>query len=216
MKFNVMAVLPLAMATIHVSESIADTFDRVAQHNSGSTQNAADNFNSAYLFGAGDSFGAGDRPEGFISFPTNEANFDLPSGTSSFIHYGVLYIEIKRDVYSEYEPYFATCVRTANRQIIGSASTSDIFLLDKQYMLSGRYKRHIPKTDTYDQLKLTLQGALSKKKERIVLNKHEYGQYEFYGYSKIGKDYLGTVRAYYKGREAYDVECSNSFGYAPD
>lgn len=115
-------------------------------------------------FGAGDSSGTGERPSDFVPFPTNESDVI----TGSYIHHGVLYMEIKVNDSGDYEPYYSSCIRTSNRQIIGSTSMDDSFLKDKHYMLSGRYKPYTPRSGTYDQLKLTLQPVYEKKKERIT------------------------------------------------
>ena len=38
MKFNIMTVLPLAMATIHIGETVADTVENIVQYNAGVEQ----------------------------------------------------------------------------------------------------------------------------------------------------------------------------------
>ncbi|WP_196766408.1 hypothetical protein, partial [Pseudoalteromonas luteoviolacea] len=158
-------------------------------------------------YGAGDSTGA--RPDDFVPFPTNELN---PVDFNR-MHLGVLYLEHRPDIHSQFQEYYKVCVKAGKRMVIASNSRYDSMYKNINFAGKGSFKPTWKGGDDYGRLHLTLQHYYESKKERIVLEKIYESRFEFYGSTKRGKDYAGQVRGYYKGIDAYWNEgCDSHLG----
>jgi hypothetical protein len=213
MKFNLLAVLPIAVVTAHAgktiaagAESIADGLNGVehsqpyaqgseldASLSSVDSLGSCDSFGSCDSSGSDDSFGTGDPIDcqdsagaGFEPFPT----------CKNTISKGVLFVQ--QTVNRSTEDLYQICVKANKRVVMGYAMPYYTHMTGKTFVMKGNYAI---KKGTFN---IQIADPSTNVVEKLKLHKVDSPDFEFGGTRYIGKQRIDNhISAYYKGLSSY-------------